>query len=135
MVIKAPDYFKSIFEAELAILKVLLDILDVACTSSQQQLCDFDTLCALMLCSGPPGRPEGPLKVSDIEKDSAKLTWKPPADTGGRPITSVINDLICTCISCLSSVIYLLSFSLSTKKLDVIFKSNFSPIKYIFKVS
>jgi len=35
---------------------------------------------------GPPGRPKGPLGVSDVQKDSAKISWKPPEDNGGKPI-------------------------------------------------
>ncbi|ESO03551.1 hypothetical protein HELRODRAFT_191869 [Helobdella robusta] len=36
---------------------------------------------------GPPGKPKGPLEVTDIQKDSATIAWKPPADDGGKPIT------------------------------------------------
>lgn len=35
---------------------------------------------------GPPGRPKGPLDVSDITKNSAKLGWKDCEDDGGQPI-------------------------------------------------
>jgi len=35
---------------------------------------------------GPPTRPEGPLKVSDVTKDSAKLSWNKPKDDGGLEI-------------------------------------------------
>ena len=31
--------------------------------------------------------PTGPLEVSDITKESVKLTWKPPADDGGSEIS------------------------------------------------
>lgn len=34
-----------------------------------------------------PGIPEGPLKVEDVFADSMKLTWKPPVDDGGLPVT------------------------------------------------
>ncbi len=36
---------------------------------------------------GPPGRPEGPLQVSDVFKDRALVSWKPPKDDGGDEIT------------------------------------------------
>jgi hypothetical protein len=37
-----------------------------------------------------PGKPEGPLDVSDIRKDGCKLKWKKPKDDGG----SVIIDML-----------------------------------------
>ncbi|KPU74929.1 uncharacterized protein Dana_GF19006, isoform G [Drosophila ananassae] len=37
---------------------------------------------------GPPGKPMGPLAVTDITKDSCKLKWKKPNDDGGVPITA-----------------------------------------------
>jgi predicted phage tail protein len=33
-----------------------------------------------------PSPPEGPLEVYDVYKDSCKLSWKPPKDTGGLPL-------------------------------------------------
>lgn len=39
---------------------------------------------------GPPSRPEGPLVVSDVRKNHAKLTWQPPSDDGGKPITNYV---------------------------------------------
>lgn len=33
-----------------------------------------------------PGKPEGPLEVSDIHKDGCTLKWKKPKDNGGEPI-------------------------------------------------
>ena len=35
---------------------------------------------------GKPGKPEGPLEVSDIHKEGCKLKWKKPKDDGGEPI-------------------------------------------------
>ncbi|KAK3103159.1 hypothetical protein FSP39_016894 [Pinctada imbricata] len=35
---------------------------------------------------GPPSRPEGPLKVSNVKQDQMTLNWKEPTDTGGTPI-------------------------------------------------
>lgn len=36
--------------------------------------------------SAKPGKPEGPLEVSDVHKDGCKLKWKKPKDDGGEPI-------------------------------------------------
>lgn len=33
-----------------------------------------------------PGKPEGPLQVSDVHKEGCKLAWKKPLDDGGCPI-------------------------------------------------
>jgi len=33
-----------------------------------------------------PGKPEGPLEVSNVHKDGCKLKWKKPKDDGGCPI-------------------------------------------------
>lgn len=33
-----------------------------------------------------PGKPEGPLRVTDIHKEGCKLKWKAPLDDGGAPI-------------------------------------------------
>ncbi|XP_052825204.1 twitchin isoform X2 [Octopus bimaculoides] len=43
----------------------------------------------VIVLSGP-ARPEGPLEVSNITKDSATLTWKAPADKGGSDITGYV---------------------------------------------
>ena len=36
--------------------------------------------------SAKPGKPEGPLEVSDVHKEGCKLKWKKPRDDGGEPI-------------------------------------------------
>ena len=36
--------------------------------------------------SDRPGKPEGPLKVSDVTKETCVVSWKPPLDNGGSPI-------------------------------------------------
>lgn len=33
-----------------------------------------------------PGRPDGPLIISDIQADSVHLSWKPPSEDGGGTI-------------------------------------------------
>ena len=33
-----------------------------------------------------PGKPEGPLDISNIHKEGCKLAWKPPKDDGGLPV-------------------------------------------------
>lgn len=40
----------------------------------------------LFLISDKPGKPEGPLKISDIHKEGCSLKWNPPLDDGGVPI-------------------------------------------------
>ena len=41
----------------------------------------------MYLCSlDKPGKPKGPLKVSDVKADQVKLAWQPPEDDGGEPI-------------------------------------------------
>jgi len=39
---------------------------------------------------GPPGSPEGPLKISEVFKDRCKLNWERPLDDGGTPIAHYI---------------------------------------------
>lgn len=39
---------------------------------------------------GPPGTPEGPLKVTDVFKDRCKLNWEKPLDDGGSPIAHYV---------------------------------------------
>lgn len=36
-----------------------------------------------------PGKPQGPLSVTDVTKNSLHLSWKLPEDDGGEPITYV----------------------------------------------
>lgn len=35
---------------------------------------------------GPPGKPKGPLDVSDIRAEGCKLKWNKPEDDGGQPV-------------------------------------------------
>lgn len=40
----------------------------------------------LLLYVDKPGKPEGPLRVSDVHKEGCSLKWKAPEDDGGCPI-------------------------------------------------
>lgn len=37
-----------------------------------------------------PGRPQGPLEVSDVHKEGCKLKWDKPKDDGGLPIDGYV---------------------------------------------
>lgn len=37
-----------------------------------------------------PSPPGGPLKVSDVHANGAKLSWKPPSDDGGQPVEKYV---------------------------------------------
>ncbi|XP_011700590.1 PREDICTED: twitchin isoform X1 [Wasmannia auropunctata] len=37
-----------------------------------------------------PGKPEGPLEVTDVHKEGCKLKWSKPKDDGGLPLSSYI---------------------------------------------
>ena len=37
-----------------------------------------------------PGPPQGPMKVTDVTKETCVVSWKPPLDNGGCPIESYI---------------------------------------------
>lgn len=39
---------------------------------------------------GKPGKPKGPLDVTNVFEDRATLNWQPPEDDGGEPIDHVI---------------------------------------------
>ncbi|GBN65977.1 Twitchin, partial [Araneus ventricosus] len=40
-----------------------------------------------------PQPPQGPLDVTDIFRDRCKLSWKPPLDTGGLPLTHYMVEM------------------------------------------
>lgn len=37
-----------------------------------------------------PGPPEGPLTVTDVTANTVSLSWKPPLDDGGSPVTGYV---------------------------------------------
>ena len=37
-----------------------------------------------------PDRPEGPVEISNITKDSVTLSWQPPNKDGGTPLTGYV---------------------------------------------
>ncbi|CAF4189098.1 unnamed protein product [Rotaria sp. Silwood2] len=43
-----------------------------------------------------PDTPEGPLAISDVRPDSCVLTWKPPKNDGGSPISNYIIEKLDT---------------------------------------
>lgn len=34
-----------------------------------------------------PGKPEGPIKISDVHKEGCSLKWNAPEDDGGVPLS------------------------------------------------
>jgi len=46
-----------------------------------------------MLCPDVPGKPRGPLEVSNVTEKSADLQWKAPDSDGGSPLTSYLIEV------------------------------------------
>jgi hypothetical protein len=44
----------------------------------------------IIYLSDKPLPPQGPLDVSDITPETCSLSWKPPTDDGGSPITNYV---------------------------------------------
>ena len=40
--------------------------------------------------SAKPSQPGGPLTCKEVKKDSVTLSWKPPSEDGGSPLTGYI---------------------------------------------
>ena len=52
--------------------------------------CQLDSPVVPKRPPGPPSKPVGPIEISDINKTSAKLSWKPPSHDGGEPIKGYV---------------------------------------------
>ena len=50
----------------------------------------FDEALVEVIILDKPGKPEGPLEVSDVHKEGCKLKWKKPKDDGGLPLTGYV---------------------------------------------
>uniref|UniRef100_A0A915Q578 non-specific serine/threonine protein kinase n=1 Tax=Setaria digitata TaxID=48799 RepID=A0A915Q578_9BILA len=46
----------------------------------------LDTVTFKIKIKGKPGKPKGPLSVTDVFEDHATLSWQPPEDDGGEPV-------------------------------------------------
>jgi len=44
----------------------------------------------LPFTSGPPTKPQGPLKVKDVTSSGAKVQWQKPENDGGKPVTAYV---------------------------------------------
>lgn len=55
-----------------------------------------DSATCKVLVVDKPSPPTGPLDVTDITPDTCSLSWKPPADDGGSPITNYIVEKLDT---------------------------------------
>ncbi len=55
----------------------------------------FDEAEVELVVLGKPGKPEGPLEVREIYADKCTLSWKPPIDDGGSPITEYEIEMLC----------------------------------------
>lgn len=60
----------------------------------------------LIVLSDKPMPPQGPLEVSDITPETCCLTWKPPLDDGGSPITNYVVEKLETSTG-VSTVVFL----------------------------
>ncbi len=47
-----------------------------------------------VLITDKPCKPEGPLEVLEVYGDRCRLTWKPPVDDGGLPITHYLVEML-----------------------------------------
>ena len=47
-----------------------------------------------MIVLDAPAAPEGPLEMSDVRADQATLSWKPPADDFGAPVSDYVVEML-----------------------------------------
>ena len=47
-------------------------------------------MCFIINSTASPGKPKGPLKVSDVTKNGCKLKWDKPEDDGGKPLSGYL---------------------------------------------
>jgi hypothetical protein len=45
---------------------------------------------SLSFSTDKPSQPQGPLEIGDITPETCSLSWKPPLDDGGSPITNYV---------------------------------------------
>lgn len=50
----------------------------------------FDEAPVEVIILDKPGKPEGPMEVSDVHKEGCKVKWNKPKDDGGLPITGYV---------------------------------------------
>ena len=48
---------------------------------------------AFLHCADKPSVPVGPLDITDVTESTAKLSWKPPTNDGGQPITDYLVEV------------------------------------------
>ncbi|KAK5639402.1 hypothetical protein RI129_011894 [Pyrocoelia pectoralis] len=67
----------------------------LCCVCNRVSICEGRIECCVSFCDeasieikilDKPGKPEGPLKISDVHKEGCSLRWNPPEDDGGVPI-------------------------------------------------
>ena len=46
-----------------------------------------------LFTAGKPSKPEGPIIVLDIQRDSATIEWMPPKSDGGKPLKNYIIEM------------------------------------------
>lgn len=47
-----------------------------------------------MIVLDAPAAPEGPIEISDVKADQATLSWKPPADDFGAPVSDYVVEML-----------------------------------------
>ena len=65
-------------------------MMHIKVTFTQEQYMFFKLFTSLFFFADPPSQPIGPLEFSDITHDSVSLSWQPPEDDGGCPITGYL---------------------------------------------